>query len=536
MPSESRTKFGGQGKWPSRIDPGLRCFISQWGAYVESLTKLIRRSANIPRRSPAGTDVPFSGVLVEQELEGEWWVPGENVEPRPGILHFKTEGFRLRTYGAIVRPAAPPESIFERVTDAVVWGTVYEGHKPVTLLGVSGYRPWSSEGLHVWHVGIALVGGHFDAQAAFDLVAVRTEHLDEWAGGLGVASTTAVGADGRVKAAEAKVERVVLDSAVVSDVGIVEVEGQPRGWSNEREFTVALKAQFRVHATPAVTLDEALAEAAKLRDLVRLSVGGPCAIEELEVRSAQVGDDGRPVWAKVLRRSPALMVPRPKTIDGYSMLVRRSALPGGFETGLRTWREIRERYRRAWVLLTTGDEARLRDPSGEFIAFSRAVESLHATDFGGSPAAVTERDERLERALSALPDDLVDWARPLLEASTPPYQRHRVMEVVAELGDVGVWLAGGDPEHYAAWVVGTRNFLVHPTGNAGKRVLHLDEDQFWFSMSLQWLGVAYILNRLGVTLAELDERLRRTGRASNAAAHVAAFLAQGSQGRDSPNA
>lgn len=122
------------------------------------------------------------------------------------------------------------------------------------------------------------------------------------------------------------------------------------------------------------------------------------------------------------------------------------------------------------------------------MAFARAVESLHAADFGGSAAAVDERDERVRRALAALPEDLVDWARPLLVASTPPVQRHRIVEMVTEVGAVGRRLVGERPEDFAAWVVGTRNHLVHPTGRAGKRVLPEDEDLYWFSVSLHWLG------------------------------------------------
>lgn len=266
-------------------------------------------------------------MLVEQELEGEWWVPGEGVERRPGTLHFKSDGFRLRTYGSVVRLAEPGEAIFERVTAPVAWGALYERHREVTLLGVSGFRPWSSEGIYVWRVEAALVGGHLPADAVFDLVAVRTEHVDEWAGAIAVVSETTVGDDGRVTTASARVERAVLDTAVITDMATVEVECQSRGRSAERQFTVAVKAQFRLYPARPMELAEVLREAAVLRDLVRLSVGRPCAIEELEVRSAKAGEDGRSVWATVLQRNPALLVARPTAVDGFDILCGGTRCP-----------------------------------------------------------------------------------------------------------------------------------------------------------------------------------------------------------------
>jgi ApeA N-terminal domain 1 len=473
-------------------------------------------------------------MLEERTLEGEWWVPDNPARKVRATLSFTAEGFWLRTKNSalLAPPTFEPDQVvhdlmWEQTTVPVLWGTTDDDRTDVTLFDVGGLRmmlPGDLRGTETWRPDVALVGAHLDATVAFDEVSVRTEHLDEWAGTSPMARQFTLDADGRPMALEVKAERKVIDTADLDEFGRVEIESQPEGEVSGHEATVVLRTRFRLHPTMSMPWREAFDKAGVLRDLVRLAAGAPCAFDEIQLRVCERDEHGRPVWVDMLRRTTALLRGRGKSVHSFDLLFGREAMPGGFETGLRRWRELRERYRRAWGLMTASDDARVGDAGDQIVAYGRAIEVFHAVDFGGSPAALTERDERVDRAINALPEDLKDWARPLLEESTPPVARHRLMEIIGQLGTVGNRLAGNDPELFASYAVNTRNDLVHPTGVSAKRVLTEIDDIFWFGRTLSWIATAYLLRKVGMSESDVDEVVGRSGQADAAADHVAAFL------------
>jgi ApeA N-terminal domain 1 len=473
-------------------------------------------------------------MLEERTLEGEWWAPDDPARKVRATLSFTAEGFWLRTKSSalLAPPTFDPDQVvhnltWERTTVPVLWGTTDDDGTDVTLFDVSGLRmmlPGDVRGTETWRPDVALVGAHLDGNAAFDEVSARTEHLDDWAGVPAMARQFTLDDDGRPVALEVKAERKVIDTADLTEFGHVEVESQPEGEVSGHEATVALRTRFRLHPTVSVHWREAFDEARVLQDLVRLAAGEPCAFEEIQLRVRERDEHGRPVWVDMLRRTTALLRGRGKPVHSFDQLFGRASTPGGFEAGLRRWRELRERYRRAWGLMTASDDARGGDAGDQLVTYGRAIEVFHAVDFGGSPAALAERDERVEQAINALPEDLKDWARPLLEESTPPVARHRLMEIIDQLGVVGKGLAGNDPELFASYAVNTRNDLVHPTGVSAKRVLVEIDDIFWFGRALSWIATAYLLRKLGMSESDVDEVVRRSGLAEAAIDHVAAFL------------
>ena len=106
-----------------------------------------------------------------------------------------------------------------------------------------------------------------------------------------------------------------------------------------------------------------------------------------------------------------------------------------------------------------------------------------------------------------MPDDLKEWARPLLEDSRPPVARHRIQEIITSLGDVGKRLAGGDPEAFAHRVIATRNYLVR--GKSSRMVLHDAEARFRHANALSWIGIAYLLSRLGMSGEAVSNAFQR---------------------------
>jgi hypothetical protein len=161
-----------------------------------------------------------------------------------------------------------------------------------------------------------------------------------------------------------------------------------------------------------------------------------------------------------------------------------------------------------------------------FTEYAKAIEVLHHGEFGTSEAAEAERDERVQRALDALPFDLVEWATPLLEQSTPPIARHRLMEVVRALGAAGEAIVGGDVEAFALRAVMTRNFITHRSDNAAKKAVY-GIQRLWHMFALGFLAQG--------TVHELPQRLGREARFSTVAAELAdyygpAVTASGTEG------
>ena len=207
---------------------------------------------------------------------------------------------------------------------------------------------------------------------------------------------------------------------------------------------------------------------------------------------------------KLLLRTAAM--DRGRAIDVYSheMLFDLGTIPGGFESAVTTWRRLLGLYRRAWNDITSGDYAAVVDVHERFVAYVRAIEVIHARDYGKPRTATTESAERIERAVAAIPEDLREWARPLLEASSPPIARHRVQDIVTSLEELGMRLAGGSPEKFALYVTTTRNELVHPTDKPKRHLLETVEERYWYARSLYWLALAYLVEKLGASRQDLS--------------------------------
>ena len=288
---------------------------------------------------------------------------------------------------------------------------------------------------------------------------------------------------------------------------MIDVVAQPRCKLASQEATVGIQVLFDVQVQPAVPWPTVWSGwVIPLRDLVSFSTWTPTAIESVALKAVKDGS-----WVRLLVRTNDLRRARGMGLRPDEMALRLADLPGGFEVALRRWWEMCETFENTLKLAISVLQAPFVYDEDRFVAFTRAIESLHSTDFLASPAAIDERDQRVQRAIDALPGDLRDWAAPLLEESTPPIARHRIMEVIRSLGDVGDLLAGGDVEAFAHRVISTRNYLTHPTKKLKKKAL-TGIDRFWHAHALAFLVQAALLVRLGVPTGELAGRQGRQRR------------------------
>jgi hypothetical protein len=301
---------------------------------------------------------------------------------------------------------------------------------------------------------------------------------------------------------EVKAEQRVLAAADITGGVSIAVETQPEIHEDGSEITVGIHGRVRYTFATPVTWKVAYAEAQFFRDLIRFATASPTAITNIHMRPA--GEEGQVRMVELLLRTTAMDRKRSTDVHPHEMLFDIVGIPGGFEAGVRLWRRLRERFGRAWDDITSGDDAAVVHVPERFVSYTRAIEVLHARDHGKSEAAAVEQTARIERAVAAIPEDLREWAQPLLEASSPPIARHRVRDIVTSLGEMGTSVAGGDVEMFALRVVTTRNELIHPTGRSRKHLLESLEQRYLYARSLYWLALAYLFLKMGASRDELS--------------------------------
>jgi hypothetical protein len=354
-----------------------------------------------------------------------------------------------------------------------------------------------------------------------DRLMFRTENLDPWAGTPALHVEPYRDTDGEAMLCTVTTRRAVLAEADLVDVGHVAVVAMPRGptiGAHGLEATLGVQAWFQVQLSPHLAWRKAFRVASHLRDLIRLTTGEPCALSEVQLRTASPNDASS--TAKFLIRTVALIRGPATPLAEYFMFFPLTALPGGFAAELAQCRRLRTHYRKAWQLLTANDDARVIDTAEQFVTYHRAVEALHAADrdtFGpvASEAAHSEHEQRVQRTMAAVPEDLTEWAAEALSATKPPEARHRLLDMLRSIGELGQKFAGGDCDQFAAEITSTRNALVHPHHRTGRNILGSDEEIFYYGQALHWLAVSYLLHQVGFDDHAIAAGMQRHPRASS---------------------
>lgn len=448
-------------------------------------------------------------MLEERSAEGEWWIPGERDSRQRGVLEFTAERFTLGLEGGLIeRPKPGPGATsvgWEDVEVPVIHGETNAGR--VTLLDCSGSVPTHDFGLVTsqnWWPRLMLLDDHVDQSTRFDQVLLTAEHLDHWAGTPAI-ERDFVHVDGAATTVTVSAERQVLEEVDVQGVGRVSVVAFPKYEVRRLDASVELIARVMVEPTSSLSVDACLRTSDVVRSFLRLCAGTPTAITEVRVREV-----GSSLSLPVLYRSIAFGGKRSSPQAWHEMFAARWDLPNGLGHALEQWVEVLGRHDQAWFRLCATDFVKLTNVDEAFTSYCQALEALHGGDFARPELADEERDERIVRAVAALPDDLVGWAEPLLEASTPPAFRHRIIELVRATGSVGELFTGGNIEEFAARVSATRNPLTHPRARRSPKFIADQDLRFEFGRALHFIGVAYLLHAVGVPLDDIAERFARS--------------------------
>ena len=479
---------------------------------------IVRRRWTYPHRCPGRPALPAKtiGVTYPTDMreahfvfepeshDGTWWRPDQPARRLAGRLVLEEGSLTLRIDGPLIQ--FEPEPGIHSYPFGV-WTELPLVHgdadgTPVTLIDVAGLSMAvpAAQVNEAWHARFALFGAHVDAEALYDPVKMACEHLDEFIGVPAMLPRLEWNDDGELLRASAEVSRATVASGDIPGVGRVEASLEVDMAGSQSGSTVGLRSQWKLTPEAPTQLLDAIPQVGRLCDLVRLSCHCECALTSVWVRRAQSADDLRVI-------SPLASVGRaPCQRSGFGHLfftARRLPLDDG--TFARWW-EIRNHYARAWTLLTVHDDGRFPNVGERFAAYARALEALHHADFTTPKLAASERDERITRALEAIPEDLKEWAEPLLQAAYAPYFRGRIEEVLRAMGSVGFRLCGGDIEAFAGAVTKMRNAIIHPPATGSGTVLD-SHDQFWVGSALYWLAHCYLVLKLGMSEGDLDKRL-----------------------------
>jgi hypothetical protein len=439
-----------------------------------------------------------------QSHDGEWWLPMSPNNRVRGTLTLEENNFTLQLHGLLLQQEIEPgqsHPIGNRVQSPLIYGRVEEDD--VTLLDTATFSMRPLATVEIWYVRLAMFGDHVEPDSKYDQVRVVTEHLDDFAVTPFVSPEIEKDSAGDWQKVGLEISRIVVTTGDVPEVGSVEIVSEPDYRHGGRHGDLGLRGELRLTTVAPVTHDEAIEMAGKLRALVRLATGCPCATTVLTLRREDSGS-----LLRVLRLMAAIGRKPCERGSGIGrQLFTAANLPNGADTFDRWWHMV-ERYERGWTLLTVHDDGRYPNVGERLAGYARALEALHHADYGAPNLAEERQDERSKRVLAAVPDDLEAWVAALLQKSTPPQFRHRILEVLKYLGDSGLRLCGGNPEIFALAVTSTRNFITHPKVKE-KGVIKDVQGQLWVGSALYWIGFCYLVKKLGMTDDELASAVQR---------------------------
>ena len=462
-------------------------------------------------------------MVQPQVIRGLWWLPDHEDEAVPGTLVLSADDFALNVMGSLNPISLKPSprvysTLFEWRDVPVVLGVSEDRHRPITLVDVGGTACLLPAGARneAWYPDAAFLGAHLvePEERLFDRCRLVVEDLPAWADrprpGYQVAMSEEEG-DAHAQSVTVSSTREHLGRARVNDADVRLVTA-PSFDLQGSKLRLGVDAFFDVVGdTPMDWIGFLGKWISPLRSLVEFATTLPCASQDIYLHTTTAKTERRDGWVELLFRSSDLRRPdREATLSGQgTFLFTAASMKNGFGDGLERWLQLHDECQRALEPLRDVLEDPFPSQVDRFVAYAKAAEGLHAALYGSVPTAVQERDERVSRALASLPDDLVEWARPLLEHSTPPVARHRILALIGEAGPLANSLVADDPEGFAFRVVQTRNFLTHPTRGQKKAILTA-LDLHLHAEALIWLVRITFLGALGFSIDEVETMVRDT--------------------------
>jgi hypothetical protein len=301
----------------------------------------------------------------------------------------------------------------------------------------------------------------------------------------------------RVTGFGASVDRTVLDEARMAD-GAVAVVAEPKAKGRAGEVTLSLTPRVEfVLKTPAGWSAVLRDWVNPFRDFLVLAAWSPCAIDGVWLERQH---EGRRQVVELLVRTTDLRRPQRKDRQPGEFAYTLRDCPGGFAAALQRFNEMLTSHKVTLPDIVSLLSAPYLTEEDRFMAMAKVVERLHVEQYGytgvAKEAARVESDERFQRAVVAVPEDIRDWVSEQLKGTTPPMAKHRILEIFRSLGPLGDKLAAGHPDKFVLNVATTRNFVMHHRSRDERKSL-FGQQRLWHTFALELAVQGCLVQHLG---------------------------------------
>lgn len=383
--------------------------------------------------------------MEKREIQGEWWLPDVSDTKVAGTLVIDEEGnTELRLIGALtseLADAEPPEAgvdgstVYHFTEDSIAAGGVYP-----RILGSAGATGFTLDDCFRTHRSMNLFGGlpserihvhrvfhhvHFEAdeQLQFTKIVVRLHALAYWVQKSGFEETV------HFHENEDKSMKVLDHTLKVSSVESEVIDG-PDGATVTLSHTYGIRGDnvverrltqdftFAVSFQQLTDLDQLLAQASALQDLVSLGTGRTAAFEEITLRhpevSQQMGEKKRQIPIE-LTAPWTVRLPVPQKEMKIHDVVFSLPDIGGME-GVSKWLDVAKKNQSALGRVMTTRYAEKMYATDHLLNCAAALEAYDRDKYGDNSHYV----DRLKRCVDLagehfeeLVGDADTWAKAL---------------------------------------------------------------------------------------------------------------------------
>lgn len=445
-------------------------------------------------------------------LEGLWWLPGDEKKVFGGILSFSnTDGLELKLFGAFkelpdIGSTSEYELIFGLANGKQI--TLFDCMESGTRLTVPGMltqRFWARAGC---------IGRHLAplAQQRFHKVNVQYSHLAEWTQSSGFETDWKTSKDD-LKEYHLKFS-YPAEVQANTDAGKISIsygfEYRPNAIS---EITLRQSVHFRVEPTEALTFDAMLNQFVRpLQNLLTLatrkanSVTGVSMFPVHEDVAASEGVRDSPIEFLYQQSFRPDSQPE-KTLTPYDMLFSLPDINDRFNHTIQSWFRVADELDSVCSLFFGLRYASRVYSEWEFLNLAQAAESYHRRRFKSRVLSDKEHRTRTKAILQSVPEEHRSWLKDKLTHSNEPTLRERLRELISSTSHiVGPLLQ--DKEDFIKKVADTRNYLTHYDPRLRKKMPEARQ-LYTLQLVLTFVIETLLLNELGFSLERSAELFQR---------------------------
>jgi hypothetical protein len=448
----------------------------------------------------------------ERKIEGRWWVEGSSGPSYFGTLTSSRK--KLQLIVKIPQDLTIDEAMLQTVDapdippDVILGRNAY--NQPITLFGCF-CRPETREGLKTLRIdAIAAIDGLEVAdwnQPAIRTALIQIDPISIWLGGQALIATNKNGKEG-----------FTLPS--VTDLSFQISEGVELGiWCSTGISSSQEKVSFTQGSSVWLQFDRPRSVQEISDDwvpwvdrLFSLLIGSGIRHQSVTCHEDKFfGENSKPLGKKgELIRKGGRAPTRADEISLLDMVTRYSELSDNFGKIIAKWTEVADRYEALVDLFSIAAFNRSLHTQAEFLFLVQALEVYHARSpsFDSMLVAKDAHKARVERAVTAVPDDLKDWVERTLRAANNKHLDVRLSEIFKLHLNESTKIFGSDPS-LAEKIRYTRNHLTHHTGDETSPKLLTRNHLVQVSWNLRTFIWVCLLKEIGVCGAPIDRLIRK---------------------------